>query len=125
MMAHFEDLFEMFEDVRQYQLRPKERLIPIMSVTGVTVGYSTADSDHPAIQWTINLRKAKAVAQARGTKESRRIRELFASHMGRKQLLDELRAGDLDYGYAAPPQEEPEPQEVQEPQPTQLKIPGL
>lgn len=123
-MAQFEDLFEMFEDVRQYQLRPKERLIPIMSVTGVTAGYSTADSDYKAIEWVINLRKAKAVAQARGTKESRRIRELFASHMGRKQLLDELRAGDLDYGMASAPIEETEP-EVQEPQLTQLKIPGL
>src|ERR1700733_6933382 len=106
-MTHFEDLFELFEDVRQYELRPKERLIPIMSVTGTTVGYSTADGDHQALQWTIDIRRAKLAAQTRGTKESRRIRELFSSHMGRKQLLDELRSGSLEYGMAAPPQEAP------------------
>lgn len=118
-MTHFEDLFELFEDVRQYKLRPKERLIPVMSVTGTTVGYSTADSDFPALQWTIDLRRAKQMAQARGTKESRRIRELFSSHMGRKQLLDELREGALEYGVARPPQEEAPPS------PLQHTIPGL
>lgn len=118
-MTHFEDLFELFEDVRQYKLRSKECLIPISCTDMRSVGYSTADGGHQAIKWTIDLRRAKQSAQARGTKESRRIRELFSSYMGRKQLLDELREGTLEYGMAAPPIEEKAPGL------TQLYIPGL
>lgn len=124
----FDDIFELLEAVRLYRLRPKERIIPTMSITGLYVGYATADSDFPSVTWTILVQKAKATAVARGTKEARHIRELLASHMGRKQLLEELRAGTLEYGVArAPAPVETAPEVIQEailvPGPRQLRLP--
>lgn len=95
----FEDVYELFEAVRTYKLRPKECLITVNSVTGVTIGYATADSAFESIEWTMPLALAKETALARGTKEARYIRELLGSYMGRKQLLDELRRGTLEYGF--------------------------
>jgi hypothetical protein len=113
----FDDIFELLESVRLYRLRAKERLVPIMSVTGSHFGYATADSDFPSVTWTILAHRAKTTAVARGTKEARHIRELLATHMGRKQLLEELRSGTLEYGVSrasvpveAPPEPAPAPQ---------------
>lgn len=99
-MTVFLDIFELLESVRQHELRPRECLIPLNSVDGTTIGYATADSNGPSLIWTIGTRTAKASALARGTKEARRIRELLCSHMGRRQILDELRSGTLEYGVA-------------------------
>ncbi len=99
----FENIYELLEAVRAYRLRSKESLIQVCSPTGTTFGYFTADSAFPSISWTIDLSVAKATALARGTKESLYIRELLTSFMGRRQLLQELREGTLDYGIAAPP----------------------
>lgn len=127
----FHDIYELLETVREYKLRPKERLAVALSVTGTTIGFTTADSDFPSLSWTMGTRQAKLSALARGTKEGNRIRELLSSHVGRKQLLEELRAGTLEYGMARPPpppQPEPEPEELEEPEPTgprQCLIPGL
>jgi len=95
----FDDIYELLEAVRTYKLRPKERLIPVNSVTGTVIGYATADSEFESIEWTIPLARAKDTALARGTKEARYIRELLGSYMGRKQLLDELSKGTLEYGF--------------------------
>lgn len=108
----FEDIYELLESVRMYRLRAKERIIPTMSVTGAFIGYATADGDFPSVTWTIPVRAAKASASARGTRESVRIRELLASYMGRRQLLEELRTGTLEYGVArtlTPVEAPPEP----------------
>ncbi len=96
----FDNIFELLESVRLYQLRTRESLIPTTSVTGTTWGYATADSAFPSITWTISARTARESARARGTKEARRIQELLVSHMGRRQLLEELREGRLEYGIA-------------------------
>lgn len=121
----FEDIYELLESVRMYRLRAKESLVPSMSVTGTLIGYATADSDFPSVTWTIPLRVAKASAVARGTREAQRIRELLASYMGRRQLLEELRAGTLEYGYARPPAPVEAPPELPAPRsgPVQLQLP--
>lgn len=113
----YDNIFELLEAVRTYVLRPKEHLIPCTSVTGSALGYTTASETFPAIEWTIAARAAKRSAQERGTREGQRIQELFVSHMGRRQLLQELRAGELEYGIARTP----EP--PQEPGPRQLLLP--
>lgn len=99
-MTEFADIYDLLETVRAYELRPKEHLIPLNSVLGTEVGFMTADSDFPSISWAMSARQAKLTALARGTKEGRRIRELLSSHAGRRQLLEELRAGTLEYGVA-------------------------
>ena len=96
----FDDIYELLESVRTYRLRTKECLVPTMSVTGATIGYATADSEFPSVTWSITARAAKTTALARGTKEAQHIRDLLASYMGRRQLLEELRAGTLEYGIA-------------------------
>ncbi len=120
----FTDIFELLEAVREYERKPKERLQPFGSVTGVDVGYTTADGEGPSVQWTILLRDAKASAQARGTREAERIRGLVGSYMGRKQLLDELLSGELSYGVARQA-EHVEPVLELPKGPRQLLIPGL
>jgi hypothetical protein len=119
----FDNLFELLESVRMYPLRTKEQLIPFTSVTGTVLGYTTADSAFQSVTWTISAHAAKRTARERGTREAQRIQELFVSHMGRRQLLVELRAGELEYGiYRAPEPEEP----LQEPTasgPRQLLLP--
>lgn len=124
-MTTFSDIYELLETVRQYKLRPRERLVVTTSVTGSVMGYATADNGEPSIEWDIELRAAKETALARGTKEGERIRELLSSYMGRKQLLEELREGTLEYGLARAP--EPEAQSEPEPEqgPRQCFIPGL
>lgn len=112
----FDDIFELLESVRLYRLRSKECLVVLPSTTGVDLGFATADGDFPSVTWTMPVRKAKATALARGTREASRIRELLASAAGRKQLLDELRAGSLEYGISRPPvhveaPEKPSPQQ--------------
>lgn len=116
----FDNLFELLEAVRTYVLRPKEHLIPSTSVTGSILGYTTADSAFPANEWTISAQAAKRSAQGRGTREAQRIGELFVSHMGRRQLLQELRAGELEYGIGRSPDPILPPQE---PGPRQLLLP--
>jgi hypothetical protein len=102
----FDDIYELLETVRQYKLRPREHLVLVNSMTGSVAGFATADNDEPSIEWSMDLRLAKETALARGTKEGERIRELLGSYMGRKQLLDELRRGTLEYGLAARSREE-------------------
>jgi len=119
VMVEFDDIFEMLETVRQYSLRPKETLISLNSVNGSVMGYCTAHLEHTSIEWTISTKVAKSSARARGTKEGVRIAELLANAVGRKQLLQELRAGELEYGIARTP-EPPAP-----PKPRQVTIPGL
>ena len=94
----YQDIFELLEAVRTYELRPKESIIPFLSLTGDVVGYATADGGYVSEAWTIGIREAKQSALDRGTKEARHVRELLSSHMGRKQLLQELRTGTLEYG---------------------------
>jgi len=118
-LVEFDDIFEMLETVRQYSLRPKETLISLNSVDGSVMGYCTAHLEHASIEWTISTKVAKNSARARGTKEGVRIAELLANAVGRKQLLQELRAGELEYGIAHQP-EPPAP-----PKPRQATIPGL
>jgi hypothetical protein len=121
----FDDIYELLESVRMYRLRTKERLVPTMSVTGASIGYATADSDFPSVTWTITARAAKATALARGTREAQHIRGLLASYMGRRQLLEELRAGTLEYGITrAPVPEEALPEPPEAPSgPNQLQLP--
>ena len=116
----FENLFELLEAVRTYQLRPKEHLVPLTNVTGSVLGYSTADSAFPSVEWTIPAQLAKKSAQERGTREAQRIQMLFVSHMGRRQLLQELRAGELEYGITRTPEPVLTPLE---PGPRQLQLP--
>ncbi len=118
----FDNLFELLESVRMYPLRTKEYLISVTSVTGSTLGYATADSAFQSVTWTISARLAKKSAQERGTREARRIQELFVSHMGRRQLLEELRAGELEYGIARI-QEAAEPTQEPDNGPRQLQLP--
>lgn len=121
----FDNIFELLESVRTYELRSRESLVPLTNVTGTSWGYSTADSAFPALTWTIPARVAKQTALARGTREGLRIHELLVSHMGRRQLLEELREGRLEYGIArrvepqAPP---PKPTEALN-GPRQLQLP--
>lgn len=117
----FEDVYEMLEAVRQHPLTGRERIIPLNSVNGTRVGYTTADGEQQAVTWTIGAKTAKASAIARGSRESQRIRELLGSYMGRRQLLDELRAGTLDYGLAQMPIEHQDAPHG----PRQCLIPGL
>lgn len=106
----YDDIFEMLEAVRAYQLRPRECLIPTGSVTGTIIGYTTADSDEVAIRWTIEAKRAKAQATARGDE---RLRSLLASHMGRKELLAELRKGTLVLASPLEPEQAaPEPEQA-------------
>lgn len=121
----FDDLFELLESVRLYRLRTNETLVCTNSVTGTVIGYATADSSFPSVTWTIPLARAKESSLARGTKEARRIRELVGSYMGRKQLLEELRRGELEYGIARAPAPLPEPEKPVEAGPVQCLIPGL
>jgi hypothetical protein len=107
----FDDIFELLESLRLYRLRAKECLIPTMSVTNTAMGFATADGDYPSVTWTIPTKVAKATALARGTRESARIHELLGSYMGRKQLLEELRAGTLEYGVARHAESTEEPLE--------------
>jgi len=117
----FDDIFELLEAVRSHQLGPKETILVMNSITGSTLGYVVSDRPQPPC-WVMPARLAKQTANARGTREAVRIRELLGSHMGRKQLLEELRAGTLEYGIARPPPvSEPQP----DPGPQQCTIPGL
>ena len=101
----FDDIYEMLESVRAYDLRVGECLIQVGSCDGLTFSYATASKEFKSVSWTMALRLAKstALARARGTKEAQHIRELLSSFMGRSQLLRELREGTLHYGIAAPP----------------------
>jgi len=127
-MTEFDNIYELLESVRLYRLRTKECLIPVDSATGQMIGYTTADSDFPSVVWNIPVKLAKETALARGTKEAGYIRDLLSSYMGRKQLLEELRKGTLEYGFArsmpvlqVEPESEPEPVAG----PVQCFIPGL
>lgn len=97
-MTDYEDVFELLEAVREYELRPKESILPLNSVDGTVVGYVTAHTEHRSIEWRIPMRLAKATALARGSQEGARIRDLFCNYTGRKQLLVELLSGTLEYG---------------------------
>lgn len=119
-MTEYSDIFELLESVRTHKLRPRESLVPVNSVTGLVIGYATADGDS-SVSWTMGLRQAKESATARGTKEVAHIIELLSSYVGRKQLLEELRSGALEYGIARPPG----PVEAQPAGPVQCFIPGL
>jgi hypothetical protein len=121
----FDDIYELLESVRLYRLRTNETLVCTNSVTGVVIGYATADSGFPSVEWTIPLARAKDSALARGTKEARRIRELIGSYMGRRQLLEELRQGTLEYGIARVPAPVPEHVPFVDEGPVQCLIPGL
>jgi len=99
-VTDYEDVFELLEDVRGYNLRPKESIIPLNSVDGTVIGFVTAHTEYSSIEWRIPMRLAKATALARGSKEGVRIRDLLCNNVGRKQLLQELRDGDLNYGVA-------------------------
>lgn len=94
----YDNIFELLEAVRQHRLGPKECFLPINSVKDRDVGFTTADGDGPATTWVMLTKVAKENALERGTPEARRIRDLLGNHMGRIQLLTELRAGTLDYG---------------------------
>jgi hypothetical protein len=117
----YENLFELLEAVRTYQLRPKEQLIPTTSVTGSILGYTTASSAFPSVEWTISARAAKRSTQERGTREAQRIQDLFVSHMGRRQLLQELLVGELEYGISRTPEPVLLPQDPKGPR--QLELP--
>lgn len=117
----FDDIFELLEAVRLYRLVGKETLINFNSTTGSVLGYTTADSEARANTWTIATRRAKESARNRGTKEGERIRELLSSYVGRRQLLEELRSGTLEYGIARPPKVV----ETEQLTPKQCTIPGL
>ncbi len=134
----FEDIFELLEAVRAYELRPGEAIIPLNHVTGIELGYVTADGPDPATLWKMGTKKAKASASARDTREGRRVRELLGSYMGRKELLERARKGSLQYAASVPQEEspvaDPVPQEdslthEETPRkgwdPRQLRIPGL
>lgn len=124
MTLNFTDIFDLLESVREYRLQPRERLQPTGSVTGTLIGYTTADGEAPSTAWLIPVRLAKETASARGTREAERIRGLLSSYMGRKQLLEELRSGDLSYGVSRVA--EPVVTVVEAPAgPQQLLIPGL
>jgi hypothetical protein len=93
-----DNIFELLEAVRQHKLETRECFLPINSVKDRDVGFTTADGDGPAVTWTMPTKLAKESAIERGTPEARRIKDLLGNHMGRIQLLTELRAGTLDYG---------------------------
>ena len=120
--VEYTNIFELLEAVRQYELRPKEAIIPLNSVNGSVLGYATAHPEFRSVEWAITRRAAKNTAAARGTRESLRIRDLLANSVGRKQLLQELREGTLEYGIAHHP--EP-PAATSKPAPRQRTIPGL
>lgn len=130
----FEDIFELLEAVRAYELQPGEALIPFNSVTGTELGYVTADGPGPAVLWKIATKKAKTSALTRDTREGHRVRELLGSYVGRKELLEKVRKGCV----ALVPQEEcPVADSVPQEDPLtrvppregrdsrQLRIPGL
>ena len=102
-MTTFDNIYELLESVRIYELPPKETLIQVTAPDGKTFGYYTADGPQPAESWVIDLKVAKSTALARGTKEALHIRDLLSSFMGRRDLLLELRQGTLEYGIAALP----------------------
>jgi hypothetical protein len=121
----YQDLFELLEAVRQYESRPKESLILLNSVDGSRVGYVTAHTEHPSLEWSISRRSAKTSALARGTREALRIRELLGTSLGRKQILHELREGSLEYGISRGPWEPVDVAPGPAAGPHQCLIPGL
>lgn len=125
----FEDIYELLESVRAHELRPKESLVPLNSRYGTVIGYTVADTEGATDTWSIPIKLAKASALARGTRESVQIADLLTSYMGRKQLLEQLRDGTLDYGIskmANPPSDAPSFEETSKVfVPRQCFLPGL
>lgn len=117
--VEFDNIFELLESVRQYELRPKEAIIPLNSQNGSVLGYATAHPEFRSVEWSMPTRLAKITARDRGTREASRIQEMLSTYVGRKQILQELREGSLEYGIYRPPAPPAEPK------PTQCTIPGF